>query len=112
MQIGDTVLTKSIGLPSTGKIVGMCTSEMFINYLSVLLHFPIPSVWPERYPQWTEKEVAFVEFPKRQRITSFASYCRALSDEVPVEDAKVLYKYGVPEVNLAMYPCDDLEVLE
>lgn len=108
MKIGDLVMTKKLGLPTTGNIIGIVTSELFIKTMAPNPHM---QAWGEQYPDWKDKLVILIQLTTPHKPISFDEFYNTNQEDISIEEAKVLYKFLVKPTTTVSNPIDDVEVL-
>jgi hypothetical protein len=109
-KFGDSVVSKKIGPPIIGSIVGQIIGVAYSLMSSEVLGLE-PSLfqmWEKLYPGWRYKMIYHVYVSKACRIVSFDEF----QELVPhIKDTKLLineYK-KLPELSIHSYPQQDLE---
>ena len=111
MKIGDKVMTKQIGMPTTGTICAMWTAETHCILHGVNPHTDRQS-WTDVYPDWFNKNVIMIKLDTPHKPTSLAKYIKQSDSDMSEADLKVLYKYTVPITSSVLNPEDDVEIIE
>lgn len=112
-HLGQTVISKKIGLPIVGTIVGMMIGRAYsLLYIeSTNQDSPIFKNWDKLYPDWQNKIVysIFSEYPAK--ILSFEEFKNYFSE---VNDIELLIRaYSeIKKYSIHSYPEDDLELYE
>lgn len=107
-NIGDKVVSKKTGQPVYGTVVGICTSDFFINTRK---YGNVTTVWEKLYPSWREKCVCSVKFDNPITPISFQELKEQSDPGLSDEILNYLYsKY--PKAWVAEYPEEDLELFE
>jgi hypothetical protein len=108
-QLGDDVMTKQIGLPVVGKVLGVMFGYYYswanqaVNGQSLFLK------WNELYPDWRTKCVYFILFNEPVRYMTYDEFC----DNPTVQEeykTRAHYEIMVKPVESVSHPEDDLEL--
>lgn len=103
-QIGQRVITKQIGLPSTGIIVGITHPELWFYQYSGK-----HSYWKSLYPDYEDKFIYTIMHNKQIPTCTKTEYEQARHN---IECTELMYQASVPYSMFIGYPEDDLEEVE
>ena len=114
MKIGDRIMTKKIGMPATGTIIGlMVTGEKYLSFLSRREeHF---EYWTQLYPDWITEQVAIIEYDSPHKPLSKDELRDIMLEKlgyVPSDDVVDFEFNKFPDCIYSFYPVEDLEVWE
>lgn len=108
--LGQSVLSKRTGLPSSGIIVAVEHPQF-----ALMNHFggEAPKLWSNLYPDWNKKPVYLVNLSKPQKNLSFKEFSDSAKEHGINDMLTIREEYNnLPEVTLLLYPEDDLENFE
>ncbi len=114
MELGDKVLTKKIGVPSSGIIIALfCNGEEY----AIARGAPFSRFirWFNLYPSWIEKEVAIIKYDSPLKLMSkdeLKEICMEVLGRIPSQEALDMKYLEVPISRYAPHPIDDLESFE
>lgn len=98
LQLSQRVCSKRTGLPMTGTVVGCIMPVPYYNHLAMQGYQA--TTWDQLYPKWKEKYLYYVYFDTPAKNCS--------KEECP----PWLNYESIPLSIMAVYPEEDLEILE
>jgi hypothetical protein len=110
-NLGQHVITKKTGLPTSGLIIAIEYAITFYNRVSERYFINKKHPWDDIYPEWrnTKKLVYTLMFKEPQYIVSYKEFL----EQAPVEwHTREYYEEKVRKDLYAIYPEDDLELFE
>jgi hypothetical protein len=110
MLLGDLVTTRKTCSPTMGYIAGIMSAAIWLEFTKA----PPEKRWTEIYPDWLDKPVILIQLKKPHKGLSLSEYRKSLEEDVPnipLEHAKILYKYLIPTTNFISCPIDDVEFI-
>lgn len=103
-KIGDEVVTKKVGLPAIGRVVGIVSPEVITDPMTR---------WDKVYPDWKSGTVAYIKFKRPQRPLSLEEWKESIPPEIRdhalEEDLEIMYINSVHVTKFSMIPMCDLE---
>lgn len=106
-KIKDRVMTKRLGFPAIGTVVGILPTFIMAGQR------PITSIlWDKLYPSWDKGFVINVVLDDEQKPYTFEEFKELAKPDLSDDFLKESYRKEVPLIINNMYPMDDLELVE
>lgn len=113
IQIGNKVKSKNPkgSFQDEGIIVALIQPEYFKISLTGKTD---PNItWSKNFPNWEEKPVVLVLFKQLRRSATLEEWIQSGIDQgIDPKQCEKTYDYKCPLVNQAVFPYDDLQIVE
>lgn len=107
IKLYDRVTSKKTGLPAVGVVKVVADGEYLANWQGRFKE------WDKLYPDWTTKRCYFVEFDKPQKPCSLDEVIAVFHEKDIYDENEInMYYENMPLTKSAVYPEDDLELME